>query len=197
MKLILLLLFSLHVAGEEIVMLDELGPYLNQSLETAECRTHCLEFTVPRTFRACWDTCSLLNSKVQVKKSFFLVYSFCFWNLYSYKVNTIQECKHNKRNSRKRASNRYTLDCSMLDPNRVIAKDILLLCQICNINSTSSGNVLAINNSNSLPCTVRTSKQWSYNHRVGCLLYSMARIYDLLNLSLDICKGRGLSPYYG
>ena len=67
MKLLLLLLFSLNVESGEVMKLEELGPYLNQSLETAECRTHCLEFTVPRTFRACWDTCSLLNSNVQVE----------------------------------------------------------------------------------------------------------------------------------
>ena len=116
MKLILLLLFSLHVAGEEIMMLDELGPYLNQSLETAECRTHCLEFTVPRTFRACWDTCSLLNSKVQVK-SLVLFFLYLKLNILCYKVNTIQECKHNKSKAQR---NQTELDKYRVSANKIL-----------------------------------------------------------------------------
>ncbi len=37
---------------------------------------------------------------------------------------------------------------------------------------------LTINRRNSLPCTVRTSRRRSSNQMVGCLLCSMARIYD-------------------
>ncbi len=43
----------------------------------------------------------------------------------------------------------------------------------------SMGNTLAPKKYNLLPCTVRTSRQWSCNQRVGCRLCSMARIYDL------------------
>ncbi len=48
------------------------------------------------------------------------------------------------------------------------------------INSTSRGNALALNRHNSLLCLVRTSRQMLCNQRVGCLLRSMARIYDFL-----------------
>ncbi len=86
----------------------------------------------------------------------------------------------------------------MLGPNCAIAKDIkivvLLLCQIRNINTTSRGKALTPNMCNSLPCIVRTTGQWPCNERVGCLLCSMARFNDLLDVSLDKCKVRGLVP---
>ena len=43
---------------------------------------------------------------------------------------------------------------------------------------------------NSLLCIVRTSRQKSCNQRVGCLPCSMARISDLLDVSLDKRKVR-------
>ena len=46
---------------------------------------------------------------------------------------------------------------------------LLLLCQMRDINSMSRGNALAPNRHNSVPCTVRTSRQRSCNQRVGCL----------------------------
>ncbi len=55
-------------------------------------------------------------------------------------------------------------------------------------------SAVAPNMRNSLPCTVRTSKQRSCNKRVGCLLCSMAMIYDLWYGSLDKRKVRGLVP---
>ena len=52
-----------------------------------------------------------------------------------------------------------SLDGPMLDPNRVIAKDVKSCTYCCGINSTSRGNVLDSNRRNSLPCTVKTSRQ--------------------------------------
>ena len=54
-----------------------------------------------------------------------------------------------------------------------------------------AGNALALNRRNSLPCTVSSFRQRSYNQSVDCLLCSMARIYDLLEGSLDqsmVCR---------
>ena len=64
---------------------------------------------------------------------------------------------------------------------------LLLLCQMCNINSTSRGEGVRWpqNRRNSLPCTVRISRQISCNQRFGC---SMARIYDFWDGSLDQCN---------
>ena len=45
--------------------------------------------------------------------------------------------------------------------------------------------------------TVRTFRQRSCNQNVGCLLCSMAGIYDLLDGSLDKRKVRGLVPCCG
>ncbi len=46
------------------------------------------------------------------------------------------------------------------------------------INSTSRENNLAQNISNSLQCTVRTSRQRLCNKWVGCLLCNVVRIYE-------------------
>ncbi len=48
-----------------------------------------------------------------------------------------------------------------------------------------------LNRRNSLVCTIRTSRQRSYNQRVVCLLCSMARIYDLWDSSLDNGQSQG------
>ena len=53
------------------------------------------------------------------------------------------------------------------------------------------------NRHNSLPCTVRTSRQRSCIKRVGCLLCSMAKTYDLCDGSLDKRKMRSLFPCCG
>ena len=45
------------------------------------------------------------------------------------------------------------------------------------INSMRRGNAVAPNKRNSVPCTVRTSRQWSCNQRVSCLVYRVVRIY--------------------
>ena len=50
------------------------------------------------------------------------------------------------------------------------------------------------NRRNSLPSTVKTSRQWSWNQSVGYLLCSMARINVLWYGSLDKCRVRGLVP---
>ena len=56
----------------------------------------------------------------------------------------------------------------ILSPNRVIAKGVKnYLCHMCNINSMSRGNALAPNRRNSVPCTVRTSRQDCAIKRVG------------------------------
>ncbi len=46
---------------------------------------------------------------------------------------------------------------------------LLLPCQMRHINSMSNGNILAQIRCNSLPCTVRTSRQRPCNQRVCCL----------------------------
>ncbi len=56
----------------------------------------------------------------------------------------------------------------------VIAKDVKVIptaavCQMRNINSMSRGNALAPNRCNSVPYTVRTSRQRLCYERVGCL----------------------------
>ena len=48
----------------------------------------------------------------------------------------------------------------------VVAKDV------------SRGKALAPNRRNVLPCTAKTSRQRSCNQRVGCLLFSLVRIYE-------------------
>ena len=63
---------------------------------------------------------------------------------------------------------------SILSPNRVIAKDVKSCTYCCYIRCVTlivcvGGNALAPNRRNSLPCTVRTSRQRSCNQRVGCL----------------------------
>ena len=82
---------------------------------------------------------------------------------------------------------------SILGPNCIIAKsmNLLLLCQIRDSISMSRGNALAQNRRNSIPCTVRTSRQRACNQRVGCLLCNMARINDLWDVSLDIGRAQG------
>ena len=67
--------------------------------------------------------------------------------------------------------------------------------QIRNIIDMSMGNALAPNRSNSLPCPVWTSRQRSCNQTVGCLLCSMAKIYDLWYRSFDKHKVCGLFPF--
>ncbi len=63
------------------------------------------------------------------------------------------------------------------------------------INSKGRENALAPNWRNSLPCTVKTSRLC--NQRVGCLLDIMARIYDLLDGTLDKRQVRCLVPCCG
>ncbi len=65
----------------------------------------------------------------------------------------------------------------LVDPqNRVIAKDVKSCTYCCYVRYAIlivrvGGNALAPKNRcNSLPCTVRTSRQRSCNQRVGCLL---------------------------
>ncbi len=79
------------------------------------------------------------------------------------------------------SARRWEGDGSMLGLNRVIAKDVkrfTYCCQMRDINSMSRGNALAPNRRNSAPCTVRTSRQRSFNQRVNCLLCSIVRIYE-------------------
>ncbi len=91
------------------------------------------------------------------------------------------------------------VDGSMLDPNHVIDKDVKS-CSYCRyVRCATSvvrvrGDALAPNRRNSLPCTVRTSRQGSCNHRVSFLLCKMASNYDLWDVSLDKCMLRGLVP---
>ncbi len=54
------------------------------------------------------------------------------------------------------------------------------------------GDALATNRCNSLPCKLRTFRQRSFNQRVGCLLCSMARIYDIWDWSVNQCVGQDL-----
>ncbi len=54
---------------------------------------------------------------------------------------------------------------------------LLLLCQMRNIDSMKRGNALASNRRNSVPCTVRTSRQRSCNQRVGCLQWLGSRAF--------------------
>ncbi len=62
----------------------------------------------------------------------------------------------------------------ILDPNCVLAKDFKSCAYCCYvrcvryINSMSRGRCYGQNRLNSLPFTVRTLIQRSYNHRVGC-----------------------------
>ena len=63
------------------------------------------------------------------------------------------------------------------------------------ISSMSRGNTLAPNRHNSLSCIVRTSRQGSCNQRVGCLLCSIARFYDLWNETSTRCVG--MVPCHG
>ena len=55
-----------YTSTQSFIELHEIGPDLEQLVETGECRTTCLSYTVPRTFQACWDTCALLSSRTQV-----------------------------------------------------------------------------------------------------------------------------------
>ena len=52
-------------------------------------------------------------------------------------------------------------------------KVVMLLCQMCDIKSSSRGIALAPNRHNSVPCTVRTSIQRSCYQRVRCLQWSI------------------------
>ena len=67
---------------------------------------------------------------------------------------------------------------SMLGQNCVIAKYVKS-CNFCCYGICATlivrvgGNVFAPNRRNSLPCTVRTSRQWSCNQKVGCLLWDV------------------------
>ena len=56
----------------------------------------------------------------------------------------------------------------------VVAKDV------------SRGKALAPNRRNVLPCTAKTSRQRSCNQRVGCLLFSLVRIYSLVVVRIAI-----------
>ncbi len=77
----------------------------------------------------------------------------------------------------------YSTWCSMLGPNRIIAKDVKN-CTYCyyvrcaTLMIRVGGSALAPNRPNSSPCTVRTLRQRSCNYREGFLLWSMARIND-------------------
>ncbi len=51
--------------------------------------------------------------------------------------------------------------------------------------SRSRVYALALNRRNSLPCTVRTSRQWSCNQMVSCLLCSISWIYDLYFINIE------------
>ncbi len=62
------------------------------------------------------------------------------------------------------------------------------------INNTNSGNAFALKRRSCLPCTVRPSRQRSCNKRFGCLLCSIARIYDIWEKSLDPRKVCGSGP---
>ncbi len=84
-----------------------------------------------------------------------------------------------------------------ISPDFMVCNSSPPSCQMCDIKSTSRGNAVAPNRCNSVPCTVRTSRQRSCDRRVGCLLFSMPRIYDLRNGSLDRHKVRCLVPCYG
>ena len=89
---------------------------------------------------------------------------------------------------------------SILGPYRVIAKTLKVvpigICQMCDINSISRGIALAPNWCNSLPCTVKTSRQMSSNQRVGCQLCSVVRIYEVYG-SKDMRKASGYSLIIG
>ncbi len=60
--------------------------------------------------------------------------------------------------------------CSTQNKSKLkTSKIVLLLCQMCGINSR--GNALAINRHNLLPCTFRTSRQRSCNQKVFFVCY--------------------------
>ena len=83
-------------------------------------------------------------------------------------------------------------------PSRIMAKDFkivptaLLQCHFRKINSMSRRNTTAQNRSNSLPCTVKTSRRRPCNLRVGCLqlLRSIKRIFKRIILTIDLQCGR-------
>ncbi len=92
---------------------------------------------------------------------------------------------------------RLGLDSSKIDQNRVKAKDAKSCTYCCYVRCGKfilrvGGNTFVPSRRNSLPCRVKTSKQGSCNQMVGCLLGSMARIYDIWDGSLDKRKVRGL-----
>ena len=88
----------------------------------------------------------------------------------------------------------------MLGPNRVIDKDGKVVptaaCQMRDINSR--GNALDPNSRKSLPCTVRTSRQRSFNQRVGSLL--LVWLGSMIFVQLVPCCGqdgsRALVPHH-
>ncbi len=67
----------------------------------------------------------------------------------------------------------------MLNPNCVIGKDLLMLCEMLNINSTIGGECIGTNRRNSLPRTVRTSRKRLCNQWVGYLLWLGSMIYEM------------------
>ncbi len=82
-------------------------------------------------------------------------------------------------------------------PNSVIAKDFQSCRYCCYVRCATfivrvGGNTLTQNRRNSLPHSARTFRQRSYNQKVGCLLCSMDRIFDILDGSLDKRKVRCL-----
>ena len=91
---------------------------------------------------------------------------------------------------------------SMLGQNHVISYDVKSCTYCYYVRCVLSilrvgGNALAPSIRKSLPCTLRTTRQRSFNQRVSCLLGSMARIYNLWDGSLDKRKVGGLVPYCG
>ncbi len=69
---------------------------------------------------------------------------------------------------------------SILCQNNVKTKDDKGCTYCCQMLDINIGDALAQNRRNSLPCTVRTSKQKSCNQKVGCLQYDR----DLVPLEL-------------
>ncbi len=72
---------------------------------------------------------------------------------------------------------------AMLEPNRVIAKDVKSFTHWCNIRRATLivwvGEITwPSNRHNSVPCTVKTSRQRSCNQRVSCLQYLGSRAFE-------------------
>ncbi len=86
---------------------------------------------------------------------------------------------------------------SMLGQTSVISYDVKSSTYCYYVRCVLSILRVAPSIRNSLPCTLRTSRQRSFNQRISCLLGSMARIYKLWDGSLDKRKVGGLVPYCG